>query len=264
MKYHIVSGKKFWPSAIIAIAAMVSSCGPAKDIVYMQDLPSNAILTLQDGGELRLQPGDKVDITVHSRDEELAKMFNIGHHGGSTTGGGSSAYYTVDKNGKIDMPVLGQISVEGLTRLQVAQLVKYRLLSGSLLRDPIVTVEFPEMAYYIIGESGVGRHTFPTDKMNLLEALSISGDLNISGKRTNILVLRTEDGKQVPYRVDLTSADNVYSSPAYYVKQNDMIYIEPNQVKANQSTANGNNYLTPTFWMSMFSFATTLVVLFTK
>lgn len=264
MKYHIASGKKFWLSAIIAIAAMVSSCGPAKDIVYMQDLPSNAILTLQDGGELRLQPGDKVDITVHSRDEELAKMFNIGHHGGSTTGGGSSAYYTVDKNGKIDMPVLGQISVEGLTRLQVAQLVKYRLLSGSLLRDPIVTVEFPEMAYYIIGESGVGRHTFPTDKMNLLEALSISGDLNISGKRTNILVLRTEDGKQVPYRVDLTSADNVYSSPAYYVKQNDMIYIEPNQVKANQSTANGNNYLTPTFWMSMFSFATTLVVLFTK
>lgn len=264
MKYHIASGKKFWLFAIIAIAAMVSSCGPAKDIVYMQDLPSNAILTLQDGGELRLQPGDKVDITVHSRDEELAKMFNIGHHGGSTTGGGSSAYYTVDKNGKIDMPVLGQISVEGLTRLQVAQLVKYRLLSGSLLRDPIVTVEFPEMAYYIIGESGVGRHTFPTDKMNLLEALSISGDLNISGKRTNILVLRTEDGKQVPYRVDLTSADNVYSSPAYYVKQNDMIYIEPNQVKANQSTANGNNYLTPTFWMSMFSFATTLVVLFTK
>ena len=120
------------------------------------------------------------------------------------------------------------------------------------------------MAYYIIGESGVGRHKFPADKINLLEALSMSGDLSISGKRTNILVLRTENGKQVPYRVDLTRADDVYGSPVYYIKQNDMIYVEPTQVKANQSTANGNSYMTPSFWMSMFSFATTLVILFTK
>ena len=77
-------------------------------------------------------------------------------------------------------------------------------------------------------------------------------------------MLRTENGKQVPYRVDLTSTDDVYSSPAYYIQQNDMIYVEPTQVKANQSTANGNSYLTPSFWMSMFSFATTLVILFTK
>lgn len=265
MKYRIAIGKKFWLPAIVAIAAIATSCGPAKDIVYMQDLPANAVLTLQEDGELRLQPGDKLDITVHSRDEELAKMFNIQKAGSGSAGtSGSASLYTVDKNGKIDMPILGQISVEGLTQLQVAQQVKYRLLAGNLLRDPIVTVEFPEMAYYIIGESGVGRHTFPTDKMNLLEALSISGDLNISGKRTNILVLRTENGRQVPYRVDLTSADNVYSSPAYYVRQNDMIYIEPTQVKANQSTANGNSYMTPSFWMSMFSFATTLVILFTK
>lgn len=260
----IAIGKKLWLTALIILAAVATSCGPAKDIVYMQDLPTNAVLTLQDGGELRLQPGDKLDITVHSRDEELAKMFNIQRSLGSSGSSGQVSLYTVDKNGKIDMPILGQISVEGLTRLQVAQLVKYRLLAGSLLRDPIVTVEFPEMAYYIIGESGVGRHTFPSDKMNLLEALSISGDLNISGKRTNILVLRTENGRQVPYRVDLTSADNVYSSPAYYVRQNDLIYIEPTQVKANQSTANGNSYMTPSFWMSMFSFATTLVILFTK
>jgi len=266
MKYISAIGKRFWLPAIIAIAAVATSCGPAKDIVYMQDLPTNAVLTLQEGGELRLQPGDKLDITVHSRDEELAKMFNIRSLDSNYYGSASRemSLYTVDKNGSIDMPVLGQVSVEGLTRLEVAQLIKYRLLSGSLLRDPIVTVEFPEMAYYIIGESGVGRHTFPSDKMNLLEALSVSGDLTISGKRTNILVLRTENGRQVPYRVDLTSAEAVYSSPVYYIRQNDMIYIEPTQVKANQSTANGNSYMTPGFWISMFSFATTIAILLTK
>lgn len=141
----------------------------------------------------------------------------------------------MDKNGKIDMPVLGQMSVEGLTRMEVAQIVKYRLLAGNLLRDPIVTVEFPEMAYYVIGESGVGRHEFETDKLNIMEALSISGDLAISGKRTNVLVLRTENGQQTPYRIDLTRADGIYASPAYYLKQNDMIHVEPTHKEVQTS-----------------------------
>lgn len=262
MKLFSVRLRNTFTSLLIATAAMLCSCGPAKDIVYIQDLPSNAVLRLQEDGELRLQPGDRVIVRVHSRDEELARMFNINQ--GSGAGGDVSTTYTVDKNGKIDMPVLGQIYVEGLTRLEVAQLVKYRLLAGSLLRDPIVTVEFPEMAYYVIGESGVGRHLFPTDKLNIMEALSISGDLAISGKRTNVLVLRTENGQQVSYRVDLTRADGIYASPAYYLKQNDMIYVEPTQVKANQSTANGNSFMTPSFWMSLFTFGVSVAVLIAK
>lgn len=262
MKHFALKPKKAFLSLIAAAGTIIVSCGPAKDIAYMQDLPDNAVLTLQENGELRLQPGDKLRIKVHSRDEEMVKMFNLSQT--NSSGSVEHDMYTVDPNGKIDLPVLGQLSVEGLTRLEVAQLIKYRLLAGSLLRDPIVTVEFPQMAYYVIGESGVGRHEFPADKLNIMEALSISGDLAISGKRTNILVLRTENGQQIPYRIDLTRADGVYASPAYYLKQNDMIYIEPTQVKANQSTANGNNYMTPSFWISMVTFATTVAVLITK
>lgn len=262
MKFLTVCSKNRLASMLLAATALLSSCGPAKDIVYLQDLPDNAVLRLQENGELRLQPGDRVIVRVHSRDEELAKMFNIDQ--GSGNGGDISSAYTVDKNGKIDMPVLGQMSVEGLTRMEVAQIVKYRLLAGNLLRDPIVTVEFPEMAYYVIGESGVGRHEFETDKLNIMEALSISGDLAISGKRTNVLVLRTENGQQTPYRIDLTRADGIYASPAYYLKQNDMIYVEPTQVKANQSTANGNNLMTPSFWMSLFTFGVSVATLISK
>ncbi len=265
MKYITRFAKKLWLTAAIAATLVTTGCGPAKDIIYLQDLPTNTVLNIQQDGELRLRPGDQLAINVHSRDQELVKMFNLGAgHSSGRNISGKDALYTVDKNGKIDMPILGLISVEGLTRLEVAQLVKYRLLAGNLLRDPIVTVEFPEMAYYVIGESGVGRHEFPNDKLNLLEALSVSGDLNISGRRTNILVLRNEGDRQVPYRVDITKTDDLYASPVFYVRQNDMIYVEPSQVRANQSTANGSSYMTPGFWISMFTFATTLAVLFTK
>ncbi|MDE5751564.1 MAG: polysaccharide biosynthesis/export family protein [Duncaniella sp.] len=251
---------------IIGLAgAIATSCGPAQDIVYMQDLPADAKLKIQTDGELRLCPGDRLYIEIHSRDKELAEMFNLSRTANGATGVTlKDAAYTVDKAGNIDMPILGQIRVDGLTRLEVAQLVKYRLLSGNLLRDPIVTVSCPDMAFYVIGESGVGRHAFPDDKLNILEALSISGDLAISGKRTNVLVLRTEDDKQVPYRVDLTNTDAVYASPVFYIRQNDMIYVEPNQVKANTSTANGSNYMTLGFWTSLLSLGTTIAVLVTK
>ena len=262
MKFISVLTRNTLAGLLFASIALLSGCGPAKDIAYIQDLPPNAVLRLQEDGELRLQPGDKLNINVHSRDEELAKIFNISVNNGSQTQ--HVDIYTVDKNGKIDMPVLGQLSVEGLTRLEVAQLVKYRLLAGSLLRDPIVTVDFPDMAYYVIGESGVGRHEFPSDKLNIMEALSISGDLAISGKRTNVLVLRTENGQQIAHRIDLTRADGIYAPPAYYLKQNDMIYVEPSQVKANQSTANGNSFMTPAFWMSLFTFGVSVAVLIAK
>ncbi len=254
---------------ITAIAiSVLTSCGPAKDIIYVQDLPPNTNITLQSDGELRAAPGDRVSVIVHSRDQELATMFNLTQPAGlnnqNYSNTGDTRFYTVDPTGNIDMPILGKIQVEGLTRLEIADMVKYRLLSGSLLRDPVVTVEFPRMAYYVIGEAGVGRHEFPDDRLNLLEALSISGDLNIHGKRTNIRVIRTEGDKQTIYQVDLTKTDDLYASPAYYVRQNDMIYIEPNQVRQNQSTANGSSYMTPTFWISMFTFATTVVLLFIK
>lgn len=251
----------------LATAMISSSCGPARDIVYMQDLPADAKLRVQTDGDLRLRPGDRLSIVIHSRDKELASMFNLGDSYTSVSTGyenNRANYYTIDAAGNIDMPILGMMHVEGLTRAEVSQMVKFRLLSGNLLRDPIVTTVFPDMAFYVIGESGVGRHTFPDDKLNILEALSISGDLAISGKRTNILVLRTEGDKQVPYRVDLTSTDDVYSSPAFYVRQGDMIYVEPTQVKANTSTANGSNYMTLGFWSSVLSLCLTIAVLVKK
>lgn len=163
------------------------------------------------------------------------------------------------------MPILGLISVEGLTRLEVADLIKYRLLAGKLLRDPTVTVEYANMYYYVMGEVGnPGKHEIEHDQITLLEALSEAGDLTIQGRRDNILVLRTVNGEQTPYRVDITQTEKLYGSPAFYLQQNDLIYVEPNTMRVNQSQLNANTLRTPGFWFSATSFVLSLILLLTR
>ncbi len=227
----------------------------------MQDLSTNMAVATQEARLIKLRPGDKLNIIVHSRDKDLAEMFNQPklHSTGNDSG---YSYYTVDENGLIDMPVLGRILVQGLTRMEVAEQVKQRLLSAQLLRDATVTIDYADVGYYVIGEVGSpGRIDIDRDHVTLLEGLAMAGDLTINGKRTNVLVLRTEDGEQTPYRVDLTRADELYRSPVFYLQQDDLVYVEPNKQRKNQSTINNNTLATPSFWMSALSFLMSIVIL---
>ncbi len=248
---------------MLAVVALLSACKTPKNIAYVQDIQTNVLVATQKAHEIKLQPGDKLNIIVHSRDTELAEMFN--QRNNVTSGTGAYSYYTVTAAGEIDMPVLGMISVAGKTRMEVAELIKYRLLSAKLIRDPTVTVDYADMGYYVIGEVGrPGRINIDRDKITLLEGLAMAGDLNITGKRDNILILRSEGGRQTPYRVDITKTEELYSSPAYYLQQNDLIYVEPNKLRKNQSTLNANTLQTPSFWMSTLSFVLSLILLIAK
>lgn len=244
------------------MAAVISAgCSTVPKIAYLRDLPAEVSVSLQETQNLTLKPGDRLQVFVFSRDRELASDFNLweggysgsyGSYGGNGVNGrGGNHPYTVDENGEIEMPVLGRINVMGKTRLEVADLVKYRLLSGELLSDPTVLVEYYDLSFYALGEIGhTGRITIPRDNVTIMEAISLAGDLNISGRRDNVMVLRTENGKQTPYFVDLTDPESVYKSPVYYLQQNDMIYVEPTALRANQSTLLANQTRNPTFWMS--------------
>lgn len=244
-----------------------SSCGSATDVTYLQDLHPNVMIELQKAQDIKLQSGDKLSIVVHSRDNELAQMFNLSSYNTQTAqvSSNNSNNYTIDNQGNIDIPNLGLINTKGLTRLELASKIKNELLRQELLKDPVVTVEFTNLSYSIIGEVGSpGRKEFTRDQITLLEAIAEAGDLTINGRRDNILVLRTDNGIQKPYRVDLTEISSLYGSPAYYLKQNDFIYVEPNKMKANQSKQNANVLRTPTFWMSVASFLTSMVIIFTR
>lgn len=248
------------PLLILLIALLLEGCSKAKDFVYIEDIQPNITMNIQDPRPLRLQVGDHLNISVHSRDKELVEMFNVGSNGNSL----SRAAYTVDDNGCIEMPIIGSVSVKGLTRMELQNNIRYKLLASKLLRDPIVNVDFVDMSYYVIGDMGTGKHQIDRDYITLIEAIAECGDINMTGRRDNILVLRTIDGQQTPYEVNVTNTYDLYSSPVYYLQQNDVIYVRPTEQKIDQTSIYGSQWRTPTFWMGTFTSVLSLILLFTK
>lgn len=203
----------------------------------------------------------------------LADMFNlpiVAHRVGysqesSLNQSQQVSCYTVDENGEIDFPVLGKIKVAGKNREEIAAYIKKELIDRKLINDPVVTVEFSNLYISVLGEvNNPGRYGIDRDKITLLDAIGMAGDLTIYGKRQNVVVMREEEGKQLFYRVDLTSVDDLYSSPVYYLQQKDVVYVEPNETRARQSTVNGNNVRSTSFWVSIASLLTSVAVLIFK
>ena len=175
------------------------------------------------------------------------------------------SYYTVDSNGDIDFPVIGEIHIAGMTREEVASYIKNRLVKDKLVNDPVVVVEFVNVGVILAGEvNKPGRYEVNRDHITILEALGMAGDLTIQGKRENVLVVREENGKPKAYYVDLTKAQDLMNSPVYYLQQNDYVYVEPNNMRKRQSTVNGNNVLSASFWVSIASLMTSIAVLIFK
>lgn len=253
--------EKALPALLLAV--LITSCSTVKNVSYLQDIQPGVPLLLQEVRQLTLQPGDRLRITVFSRDKELTELFNLVSPSYSSAGSNSERHpYTVRDDGTIEMPTLGPIRVQGLTRQEVADLIKYQLLSSKLLLDPTVIVEYYDLSFYTLGEVGrTGRIQIPHDQVTILEAISLAGDLTINGKRENVLVLRTENGIQTPYTLDLTNTASVYRSPVYYLQQNDIIYVEPNKKKADQSDVNASTFRSLGFWMSLPSYITSLILI---
>ena len=150
-----------------------------------------------------------------------------------------------------------------MRRDEVSNYIAERLINDDLVKDPIVTVEFANTGISIIGEvTAPGRYEFNKDRLSILDALAMARDLTPNGMRENVTVIReTEKGKQQAYRIDLTDMSSITSSPVYYLQQNDVIYVEPNDKKKRETTPNGNTPYTPSFWVSMGSFGVTIATL---
>lgn len=263
--------KKCLVALSAALCLLATSCSAPKNITYMQGFSNEAVQAVRDHNRITVAPDDRLSIVVSSKDPELAQMFNLAIArqviGQKSSSGNTSqtASFTVSPNGYIRYPLLGDIYIAGLNRHQVADVIEQELVSNNLLKDPIVTVDFLNATVSILGDvRSPGEYSINNDNLTLLQALSMAGDLNITGLRRNVLVVREEDGQDRAYRVDLTNTQDLMQSPAYYLRQNDVIYVEPNDTKKRQSTANGNSPMTPGFWMSLLSFVTTMVLIFVK
>lgn len=262
----------------VAVMAMsFCSCNSSKDVLYFQDLKAgDSVAMAAIPVPVTVRSDDKISIVVNSRDPQLMALFNLPRVNKqmSTVGQASSTNvsngqdvmgYTVDSRGEIEFPVLGKIKVEGKTREEIGTYIKNELIAKNLVKDPIVTVEFMNLCVSVLGEvNSPGRYGIDRDKTTIIDALSMAGDLTINGNRNNVTVLRQDGDVQRVYAIDLTSGRDIYSSPAYYLQQNDVIYVEPNEMRARQSTVNGNTIRSASFWISITSLVMSIVVLATN
>ena len=255
-------------SILLALVVVAfTSCNTKEKVVYFQDLSSAEVIQTQAVENLKFQPGDKLTIVVTSSlTPDAAVSFNlpvVTMQAGSVTGGNTSnqmSYYTVNPNGTIEVPDIGEIVAEGKTRAELTNEIQNKLRNG-LLNDAIVTINPINQYVTVLGEVKTPhRIQLDRDNVTLLEVIGMAGDLTIQGDRSNVLVMRHENGTVTNYYVDLRSKD-VISSPVYYLKQNDVVYVQPNDVKSNQSTNNGNSIRQVSTWLSLLSFITTTIIL---
>ena len=245
--------KKLIYSALVALTMVLvlGSCGSTKNVAYFQNADSISYAASKMLYEAKIMPKDELTITVITTDPKAAMPFNlavsqtIGTGGQLSSSQGSLQGYLVDNNGNIEFPIVGTLHVGGLTKNQAEELIKSKVKPYmAATENPIVTVRMASYRVVVTGE--VNRPSVisvPQEKMSIIEALAQAGDLTIYGKRENVLLIREDaSGQKSTHRLNLNDA-NIINSPYYYLQQNDIIYVEPNKVKAQNSAIGSSTTL---------------------
>lgn len=218
-------------------------CNTKKEIVYFQGQPTE--YTSNSSYNPTIKPDDLLSILVMANDEKSTMLFNLppelgnNLYGGYAQGAPTPPGYLVNSDGNIQFPIIGNIQLAGMTRTQAIEKLKEEL--SSYIVNPTISIRILNFRVTVLGDvRNPGTFTIPNERITVLEALGIAGDLLITGERENILVVRDDDGKKREFRIDLTS-ESLFSSPVYYLQQNDVIYVEPNRAKRNSSVINASN-----------------------
>jgi polysaccharide export outer membrane protein len=241
---------------ILFISAGLFSCSSTKKIKYFQDIPDSGQLKQIAKAEyepLVIQSDDILTILIQTLDPQSTAIVNMGNVPSQAVGSAlttnvlsqvqTSAGYLVDKEGDVTIPVLGKIKVAGSSTSQAADLIKAEAIK--FYKDPTIIVRFANFKVNVTGEVlKPGVYVLPNEKVSILDAIALAGDLTIFGKRENVLLIRqNSDGTKTPYRVNLTKSD-LMSSKYYYLQQNDIIYVEPRKAKSDATDASQQKYIT--------------------
>lgn len=252
-------------------ALLLASCASNKRAAYLQQAQADFPTAIEQDYQIRIKPFDRLTLTVNSKDPELAAPFNAASSYNSLNGlstyssssSGNLQILTVDKEGKIQLPIIGEVECVGLTRNELAKKIEDTIRENGMVHDPIVVIQFADVKFSVLGEvARPGQFAITKDRISLLDALAMAGDLTIYGQRENVALIREHDGKRVVHYFDLKDPE-ILASPYFYLQQDDVIYVTPNKYKAQAGEINQNR----SFYISLISVAVsvaTLLVTVTK
>ena len=244
---------------IALVAIILSGCSAVQRTVYMQDVQDNTAVNVIADQQIRIKPYDRLYVIVTSKDAELAAPFNvmtsynslsnnpIGHN--SVSSSNSLQIRTVDADGNLYMPIIGNIACTGKTRAELSNEIAKRIIDGGYIADAAVNIQFADMKIFVMGEvTRAGQFDITRDQVTILEALAMAGDMTIYGNRANVTVVRKENGQTKTYLVNLLDSQ-CFASPAYYLQQGDVVYVQPKKQRAASGEINQNRNL----WVSIVS-----------
>ncbi len=260
-----ITRRLIFPMALLAFIVLLGSCSSRKEVAYFQNSSEVDLTASKFLYDARIMPKDVLTITVSATDADAALPFNMTVPTPLNQGSRSSyaqallQSYLVDNAGNIDFPKVGSIHLGGLTKSEAEKLIQDKIkpyMSES--ENPIVTVRMTNYKISVLGEvNRQGMYTVGNEKITILEALAQAGDLTIYGVRTNVKLIREDStGQKSIHVLDLTDA-NVINSPYYYLQQNDIVYVEPNKVKSQNSSVGSMT----TLWFSATSILISLTSL---
>jgi polysaccharide export outer membrane protein len=221
------------------LLTVLFSCASKEDVVYFQGMDSSDNSIGLESYSPTYHIDDELVIIVNALDAEAAKPFNkvavsVSADMVDARGRERLQTYRIDSDGNVNMPVLGKIKLAGLNREQATKLLQEKLTD--YIKDPIVDIETVNYRITVVGEvNRPGTFTANNERITLLEAISLAGDLTIYGERENVLVIQDYDGKKTYTRVNLKSSE-LFESPVYYLSQNDIVYVEANKTRAKDSS----------------------------
>lgn len=228
------------------------SCASSKKTLYFANQGNDDLLASNLAPKSLIQSGDILSITVNSLSQQSSNAFNISNVAG---GGINNNYsyssnqlggYLVSADGYIKFPILGKLKVSGLTKTELEEMITAAINEKKLLIDPIISVRHLNFKVTVLGEVGhPSVINVPSERISLLEAIGMAGDLTIYGKRENVLVIREENNKKITKRLNLNS-NELFGSPFYYLQPNDVVYVEPNLARV-ESAARGRELLPVVF-----------------
>ena len=254
------------PFVVLCTIVFMGSCTGSKEVAYFQNIDSLSLAASKGLFDARIMPKDLLTITVGGvSDPKAVSHFNLSVSntlnptGNLSSGAGNLQTYLVDNDGCINFPRIGRVHVAGLTKSECERLIHDKVMVDlQQTEDPIVTVRMASYRVTVTGE--VTRPAVipvSTEKMSIIEAIAQAGDLTIYGKRSNVLLIREDaTGQKRAVRLNLNDG-NIFSSPYYYVQQNDIIYVEPNRVKAKNSAIGQST----TIWFSFIGIVTSVASL---